>query len=65
MTRKVNWGRLLTAMATPFRADGSLDYERAAALASRLVETGSDGLVVAGTTGESPTLSHGEKLRLF
>lgn len=65
MTRQVKWGRLLTAMATPFKADGSLDYERAAALARRLVESGSDGLVVAGTTGESPTLSHGEKLRLF
>ncbi|MGE5589928.1 MAG: 4-hydroxy-tetrahydrodipicolinate synthase [Bacillota bacterium] len=65
MTRKVNWGRLLTAMATPFKPDGSLDYDRAGALAERLVESGSDGLVVAGTTGESPALSHGEKLRLF
>lgn len=65
MTRKVDWGRLLTAMATPFKADGSLDYDRAAELARRLVDSGSDGLVVAGTTGESPTLSHGEKLRLF
>ncbi len=65
MTRKVNWGRLLTAMATPFKPDGSLDYDQARALAVRLVESGSDGLVVAGTTGESPALSHGEKLRLF
>lgn len=65
MTRKVNWGRLMTAMATPFKPDGSLDYDQARALAVRLVENGSDGLVVAGTTGESPALSHGEKLRLF
>ncbi|MCL5677209.1 MAG: 4-hydroxy-tetrahydrodipicolinate synthase [Firmicutes bacterium] len=65
MTHKVNWGRLITAMATPFKADGSVDYDLAKALARHLVETGSDGLVVAGTTGESPTLSHGEKLRLF
>lgn len=65
MTHKVNWGRLITAMATPFKADGSVDYDLAKALARRLVETGSDGLLVAGTTGESPTLSHGEKLRLF
>ncbi|MDN5346707.1 MAG: 4-hydroxy-tetrahydrodipicolinate synthase [Clostridia bacterium] len=61
----VNWGRILTAMVTPFKADGSLDVEGARRLASYLVEHGSDGLVVAGTTGESPTLTHEEKLALF
>ena len=52
-------------MATPFSADGAVDYPEAARLAQYLAAHGSDGLVVAGTTGESPTLSHDEKLRLF
>lgn len=59
------FGRLLTAMVTPMTADLSVDYERAADLARRLVASGSDGLVVSGTTGESPTLSVTEKLKLF
>ncbi len=58
-------GRLLTAMVTPFASDGSVDYESAKRLALALLDSGSDGLVVAGTTGESPTLTHDEKLRLF
>src|SRR5919199_1617230 len=58
-------GRLLTAMVTPFDAAGRVDYARARQLAQALVASGSDGLVVAGTTGESPTLTHDEKLRLF
>jgi len=58
-------GRLLTAMVTPFAHDGSVDYAAAQRLALALLDSGSDGLVVAGTTGESPTLSHDEKLRLF
>lgn len=58
-------GRLLTAMATPFDAAGRVDYPRARQLAEALVASGSEGLVVAGTTGESPTLSTDEKLRLF
>ena len=58
-------GRLLTAMVTPFAADGSVDYQQARALARALIESGSDGLIVAGTTGEAPTLSHEERLRLF
>ena len=58
-------GRLLTAMVTPFAPDGSVDYESAKRLALALLDSGSDGLVVAGTTGESPTLTHDEKLRLF
>lgn len=59
------FGRLLTAMITPFAADGSVDHGRVWELAHHLVETGSDGLVVAGTTGESPTLSDDEKVALF
>lgn len=58
-------GRVLTAMVTPFAPDGSLDEARAAELARALVASGSDGLVVTGTTGESPTLTHSEKLRLY
>lgn len=59
------FGQLITAMVTPFAADGALDAKAARRLAGHLVENGSDGLVVAGTTGESPTLSHAEKLELF
>src|SRR4030081_635622 len=58
-------GRLLTAMITPFRQDGSVDYEAAGKLAAILVADGSDGVVVSGTTGESPTLSDDEKVELF
>ena len=58
-------GEVLTAIATPFRSDGSVDFHRFAALAHHLVDNGSDGLVVAGTTGESPTLSDDERLELF
>jgi 4-hydroxy-tetrahydrodipicolinate synthase len=58
-------GQVITAMVTPMDRDLSVDYDRAAALAKRLIDTGSDGLVVCGTTGESPTLSDEEKIRLF
>ncbi len=58
-------GEILTAIVTPFRADGSVDYDSFRALARHLVEHGSDGLVVCGTTGEAPTLSDDEKLELF
>ena len=58
-------GSVITAMVTPFQADGSVDLERFRELATHLVETGSDGLVVCGTTGESPTLTDEEKLALF
>ena len=57
-------GRLLTAMATPFDPELELDLRKAKALALQLVEDASDGIVVAGTTGESPTLSEREKLDL-
>lgn len=59
------FGRVLTAMATPFTPDRALDLDGAQRLAEHLVGHGSDGLVVAGTTGESPTLSHAETLDLF
>lgn len=59
------FGPLVTAMVTPFNSQGEVDYRRAAELAARLVENGSSGLVVCGTTGESPTLTPGEKLELF
>jgi 4-hydroxy-tetrahydrodipicolinate synthase len=58
-------GDVLTAMVTPFRADGSIDLSRFRSLATELVESGSDGVVVAGTTGESPTLTDDERMELF
>jgi 4-hydroxy-tetrahydrodipicolinate synthase len=58
-------GNVLTAIVTPFREDGAVDYDAFQRLARHLVENGSDGLVVAGTTGESPTLADGERLDLF
>ena len=61
----VTVGRLITAMVTPFNAQGEVDYAQARHLASALLDSGSDGLVVSGTTGESPTLTKDEKLRLF
>ncbi len=61
----VQLGTVLTAMATPFKPDGSLDLETAARLANRLVDAGCDGLVLSGTTGESPTTSDDEKLALL
>jgi len=58
-------GEVLTAMVTPFHPDGSVNVERFRELAAYLVDHGSDGLVVSGTTGEAPTLSDEEKLELF
>ncbi|KAA2258617.1 4-hydroxy-tetrahydrodipicolinate synthase [Solihabitans fulvus] len=59
------FGRVLTAMVTPFDADGALDLDRAQRLAVHLVELGNDGLVVNGTTGESPTTTDAEKADLI
>lgn len=59
------FGKVLTAMVTPFRDDGSLDVDGAAALARWLVAQGNDGLVVAGTTGEAPTLTDDEAVELW
>ena len=58
-------GTVLTAMVTPFTADGALDTDTAARLAQRLVDSGCDGLVVSGTTGESPTTTDAEKVALL
>jgi len=58
-------GTVLTAMVTPFKPDGSLDLDAAARLANRLVDAGCDGLVLSGTTGESPTTTGDEKLALL
>ena len=58
-------GRLLTAMVTPFDAKGAVNYEQAKKLALALLDSGSDGVVVAATTGESPTLVREEETRLF
>ena len=58
-------GTLLTAMVTPFGPDGSLDLPAAARLANHLVDAGCDGLVISGTTGESPTTTDAEKLALL
>lgn len=58
-------GRVLTAMATPMHPDRSVDYDGAQRLAAHLVDHGNDGLVVCGTTGESPTLTHDETLDMF
>ncbi|GAB3529110.1 4-hydroxy-tetrahydrodipicolinate synthase [Arthrobacter monumenti] len=59
------FGSLLTAMVTPMRADGTIDLDETARLADKLVSDGCDGLVVAGTTGESSTLDDEEKVSLF
>ena len=59
------FGRILTALITPFAQDGSVNLDVAQQLARRLVEEGNEGLVVCGTTGESPTLSDDEKLSMF
>ena len=61
---RASFGRVLTAMVTPFTADGDLDLDGAQRLATHLVDHGVDGLVVSGTTGESPTTSDAEKERL-
>jgi 4-hydroxy-tetrahydrodipicolinate synthase len=63
---EARFGRVLTAMVTPFNADGSIDLDGAQALASHLTtEGGNDGLIIAGTTGESPTLTHDEQIELI
>ena len=59
------FGRILTAMVTPFKENGNVDYELAIKLSNYLYENGSDGIVLCGTTGESPTLSWSEQHELF
>lgn len=63
--RMARFGKVLTAMVTPFDADGVLDLDKAATLARYLQAHGNDGLVIAGTTGEAPVLSDDERLSLF
>src|SRR3990170_5646280 len=58
-------GRLLTAMVTPFDPEGQVDFVQARRLALALLDSGSDGVVLSGTTGEAPTLDREEKLQLF
>src|SRR3954451_4127801 len=65
MPGRTPFGRMLTAMVTPFASDGSLDLDGAANLATHLVDAGNDGLVVNGTTGESPTTTDAEKEALI
>jgi 4-hydroxy-tetrahydrodipicolinate synthase len=57
-------GRVLTAIVTPFRSDGAVDFDAFQRLAEHLVDNGSDGIVVAGTTGEGPTIEDSERLDL-
>lgn len=61
----MNFGRLITAMITPFTAEGTIDWSRVSAMIEHLISHGNDGIVVAGTTGESPTLSQEEKVELY
>lgn len=61
----LRFGRMITAMVTPFDDNLELDLDRAAELANRLIEQGSDALVVCGTTGESPTVFYDQKIDLF
>ena len=61
----MNFGQVLTAMVTPFDQHGEVDFNAARTLVNYLIENGTDGLVVAGTTGESPTLTTEEKIALF
>lgn len=60
-----NFGRVITAMITPFAEDGSVDYEAAAKLAKHLIAHGSEGLLIGATTGEGATMSEEEKLKLY
>jgi len=64
-TTSAPFGRLMTAMITPFTEDGQVDYAKAAELAKNLIDAGNDGLIITGTTGEGPTLTKEEKLELY
>ncbi|MFD1360389.1 4-hydroxy-tetrahydrodipicolinate synthase [Lentibacillus salinarum] len=61
----MDFGHILTAMVTPFDADGQVDFDKTTVLIEHLLENGSEGLVITGTTGESPTLSADEKMALL
>lgn len=64
-THNAPFGRLLTAMVTPYDDDGEVDYKQAQVLARSIIDAGGDGLVITGTTGEAPTLTHDEKTKLY
>ncbi|SHF52844.1 4-hydroxy-tetrahydrodipicolinate synthase [Ornithinibacillus halophilus] len=61
----MNFGKILTAMVTPFDKEGNIDFDATKNLVNHLIANGTEGLVIAGTTGESPTLSTAEKVKLF
>ena len=65
MSQEPRFGRMIPAMVTPFDEDRELDLDKAQALATRLVDGGSDSLIVNGTTGESPTVFYPQKMDLF
>ena len=65
MSTHAPFGRLLTAMVTPFDKDGAIDWDGVARLAEHLVDTGHDGIAVNGTTGEAPTTKSSEKLEVI
>jgi 4-hydroxy-tetrahydrodipicolinate synthase len=65
MAKELRFGRLLTAMVTPFKEDGAIDHKRIGELAPKLIAEGNEGLIVNGTTGESPTISRDERCELF
>lgn len=65
MTIRFDAGEVITAMVTPFTKDGNVDYDSAANLASYLIDNGTDSIIVAGTTGESPTLTNEEEVELL
>ena len=65
MNMRYNAGEVITAMVTPFNQDLSINFETVEKLANHLVENGSDAILVAGTTGESPTLTHDEEIELL
>lgn len=65
MSKRYDLGEVITAMATPFNKDRSVDYDKVTSLTKHLIDNGSDAILVAGTTGESPTLTHEEELEIL
>ena len=65
MPKRYNAGEVITAMVTPFDKNRKVDYDKVSELAKHLVKNGSDGIIIAGTTGESPTLTHEEELEIL
>ena len=61
----IDFGNIITAMVTPFDSKGDVDYQKALELANYLIDHGTDTILLAGTTGESPTLTHNEEYQLL